>query len=140
MRGGGENFALVPNISVSLGVAAMSALMTGSPLLKKSMMVAKISGFMSRHSYASSSCLVTVMNSGPKNTAFTPSILNRLRILLLLLLLLIKCRLQCCGSGMFIPDPGYEFFHPGSRVKKIPDPRSRSASKNLSIFYAKIFC
>jgi hypothetical protein len=26
---------------------------------------------------------------------------------------------QCCGSGMFIPDP---IFHSGSRVKKIPDP------------------
>jgi hypothetical protein len=30
---------------------------------------------------------------------------------------------QCCGSGMFTPDPG-------SRVEKIPG--SRSASKNLS--------
>jgi hypothetical protein len=41
-------------------------------------------------------------------------------------------------SRMFIPDipdPGYEFFHPGSRVKKIPDPGS--ASKNLSIFNSK---
>jgi hypothetical protein len=30
---------------------------------------------------------------------------------------------QCCGSGMFIPDPN--FFHPGSRVpgsKRFPDP------------------
>ncbi len=42
---------------------------------------------------------------------------------------------QCCGSGMFIPDPGSQFFHPGSRAKKIPDPGS--ASKNLSIFNAK---
>ncbi len=24
---------------------------------------------------------------------------------------------QCCGSGMFFPDPRSEFFHPGSRVK-----------------------
>ncbi len=32
---------------------------------------------------------------------------------------------------MFIPDPN--FFHPGSRFKKIPDPGSDSASKNLSI-------
>jgi hypothetical protein len=31
---------------------------------------------------------------------------------------------QCCGSGMFIPDPG-------SRVKNIPDPRSESTSKNV---------
>jgi hypothetical protein len=23
---------------------------------------------------------------------------------------------------MFIPDPGFEFFHPGSRAKKILDP------------------
>ncbi len=28
---------------------------------------------------------------------------------------------QCCGSEMFIPDPGSEFFHPGSRVKNIPE-------------------
>ncbi len=33
---------------------------------------------------------------------------------------------QCCGSGMFITDPGSEFFHPGSRVKKAPDPRIRN--------------
>jgi hypothetical protein len=26
---------------------------------------------------------------------------------------------QCCGSGMFIPDP--DFIHPGSR-SRIPDP------------------
>jgi hypothetical protein len=31
-------------------------------------------------------------------------------------------------------DPGSEFFHPESRVKKIPDLGSGSASKNLSIF------
>jgi hypothetical protein len=30
---------------------------------------------------------------------------------------------HCCGSGMFIPDPG-------SRVDKVPDPVSGSASKN----------
>ncbi len=35
-----------------------------------------------------------------------------------------------CGSGMFIPDPRSEFFHPGTRVKKIPDLGSGSASKN----------
>ncbi len=29
---------------------------------------------------------------------------------------------QCCGSGMFLPDHGSEFFHPGSMFKKIPDP------------------
>ncbi len=39
--------------------------------------------------------------------------------------------MQCCGSGMFIPDP--TFFHPGSELSpfRIPDPGS--ASKNLSI-------
>ncbi len=38
---------------------------------------------------------------------------------------------QCCGSGMFIPDPGSDFFHPGSdffssriRLFSIPDPGS----------------
>jgi hypothetical protein len=40
---------------------------------------------------------------------------------------------------MFMPDPGFEFFHPGSREKKIPDPGSGSASKNLSIFNPKTF-
>jgi hypothetical protein len=34
-------------------------------------------------------------------------------------------------SGMFIPDPN---FHPGSRVKKIPDPGSGSASKTFKYF------
>ncbi len=24
---------------------------------------------------------------------------------------------QCCGSGMFIPDPGSEFFHHGNRIR-----------------------
>ncbi len=41
---------------------------------------------------------------------------------------------QCCGSGMFIPDPGYQilFFPPGSRVDKIPDPDpgSRGSKKH----------
>jgi hypothetical protein len=41
---------------------------------------------------------------------------------------------QCCGSGMFIPDPGSEFFHPGSLVK---DPESGSASKKINIFNPK---
>jgi hypothetical protein len=36
---------------------------------------------------------------------------------------------------MFIPDPN--FFHPGSRVKKIPG--SVSASSNLSILTKKLF-
>jgi hypothetical protein len=37
------------------------------------------------------------------------------------------------GSGMFIPDPGSELFHTGSRVKKASDPGYGSATKNLSI-------
>ncbi len=65
---------------------------------------------------------------------------------------------QCCGSGIFIPDPRSGFFHPGSRiqgqkdsgswVKKIPDPASRFKKipspgcgltrKNISIFNPKI--
>jgi hypothetical protein len=35
---------------------------------------------------------------------------------------------------MFIPDPNFSIPDPGSRVKKIPDPESGSALKNLSIF------
>jgi hypothetical protein len=42
---------------------------------------------------------------------------------------------QCCGSGMFILDPLSEFFHPRSRVKKIPDPHQ----KNSSFFNPKNF-
>jgi hypothetical protein len=33
---------------------------------------------------------------------------------------------------MFVPDSGSEFFHPGSRVKNIPDPVFGSESKNFS--------
>ncbi len=39
------------------------------------------------------------------------------------------------AAGMFIPDPGSEFFHPGSRISGQKDPGS--ASKNLNIFNAK---
>ncbi len=46
------------------------------------------------------------------------------------------CANQCCGSGIFIPDPGTDFFHPGtdffhpgSRIRnfpsRIPDPHQR---------------
>ncbi len=46
---------------------------------------------------------------------------------------------QCCGSGIFIPDPN--FFHPGSRVKKIPDPwagsRIRLRIKEFKYFQPK---
>jgi hypothetical protein len=38
--------------------------------------------------------------------------------------------LNCCGSGMFISDPN--FFHPGSRVKKIP---IQIPDTNLDFFY-----
>ncbi len=41
---------------------------------------------------------------------------------------------QCCGSGMFIPDPGSEFFDPGSRVKKIPDPHPHQFIKEFKYF------
>jgi hypothetical protein len=40
---------------------------------------------------------------------------------------------QRCGSGRIMPDPVYEFIHPGSRV------HFGSASKNLSIFLTKKF-
>jgi hypothetical protein len=47
--------------------------------------------------------------------------------------------IQCCGSGMFIPDPGSEMFipDPGSDFfpSRIPD--LGSASKNLSILTKK---
>jgi hypothetical protein len=43
---------------------------------------------------------------------------------------------QCCRSGMFIPDPGFEFFPSRFQVYFIPDPRS--ASKNLRILSQKI--
>ncbi len=42
---------------------------------------------------------------------------------------------QCCGSGMFIPDPGSDFF-----PSRIPDPNCLhpgSSSKNLSILTPK---
>jgi hypothetical protein len=42
---------------------------------------------------------------------------------------------QCCGTGMLISDPN--FSHSESRIKKIPDPGSGSASNNLSILSPK---
>jgi hypothetical protein len=39
-------------------------------------------------------------------------------------------RVQCCESGMFIPDPNISIPDPGSKR----DPGSGSASKNFSIF------
>ncbi len=38
---------------------------------------------------------------------------------------------QCCGSGMFIPDPGSDFFP--SRIRTVSIPDLGSSSKNLSI-------
>jgi hypothetical protein len=38
-----------------------------------------------------------------------------------------------------IPDPDFSIPDPGSRVKKIPDPGSKSTRKNLSIFNPKNF-
>jgi hypothetical protein len=46
---------------------------------------------------------------------------------------------------MFVPDPGSNFFHPGSsripdlgsRVKKATDPGTGSATMNVSIFNPK---
>jgi hypothetical protein len=46
---------------------------------------------------------------------------------------------ECCGSGMFIPDPNFFIPDPGFRVNKIPDPGSGSASKNLRIYNPKNF-
>jgi hypothetical protein len=41
-----------------------------------------------------------------------------------------SCRNQCCGSGMFNPDPGFGFLHP----------RSGSATLNLSFFLTQNCC
>jgi hypothetical protein len=41
---------------------------------------------------------------------------------------------QCCGSCMFIPDPGFEFFHPGFQGHMY----SGSASMSLSILPQKL--
>jgi hypothetical protein len=41
------------------------------------------------------------------------------------------CLFQCCGSGMFIPDPRSDFFP--SRIRTVSIPEPGSASKNLSI-------
>jgi hypothetical protein len=45
----------------------------------------------------------------------------------------ITCK-QCCGSGMFIPDPIFSIPDPRSRVDKIPDLGSGSASKKFKYF------
>jgi hypothetical protein len=40
-------------------------------------------------------------------------------VLIFVVYCFLYCR-QCCGSGMFIPDP--TFFHPGSQIRNVPDP------------------
>ncbi len=52
---------------------------------------------------------------------------------------------QCCGSGMFIPDPGSRiliFTHPGSRIldpgSRISDPGSKNSNKRER--WKKITC
>jgi len=47
-----------------------------------------------------------------------------------------QCCRQWCGSGMFIPDPGSEFFP--SWIRNFSISNSGSSSKNLSIFTQKI--
>jgi hypothetical protein len=41
------------------------------------------------------------------------------------------------GCSSRIPDPIFSIPNPGSRVDRIPDPGSESASNNLSIFKPK---
>jgi hypothetical protein len=41
------------------------------------------------------------------------------------------------SATLFIPDPKFSIPDPGSWVKTIPNPESRSASKNLNIFNPK---
>jgi hypothetical protein len=46
---------------------------------------------------------------------------------------------QCCGSGMFIPDPGSWFLpipDPGSRI---PDPKTGSKERGEKKFFVKHF-
>ncbi len=59
-------------------------------------------------------------------------------------MILENLRKQCYGPGMFITDPGSEFFssgNPDSGSKRFQDPwsGSASASKNLSILTQKLF-
>ncbi len=44
---------------------------------------------------------------------------------------------QCCGSGMFIPDPGSDFFPSRIRTVSIPDPGSRILIKEFTYFNPK---
>jgi hypothetical protein len=40
---------------------------------------------------------------------------------------------QCCGSGMFIPDPGSRIPDPGVKKHPIPDPGSRIRIRNTGM-------
>jgi hypothetical protein len=50
------------------------------------------------------------------------------------------CKYQCCRSEMFIPGPGSEFFHPGSRIQgqKYSGSRIRIRIKEFKYFKTKI--
>jgi hypothetical protein len=41
----------------------------------------------------------------------------------------VQSQYQCCGSGMFIPDPDFCFVHPGSRIQK--QQQKRGVKKNV---------
>lgn len=76
-----NNSLIIMTVSSSSSLICVSAfgfvsVTSGSPLAKKSMIVAKISGFRTPHS--ASSCFDTVMKSPPKNTARTPSMRKRI--------------------------------------------------------------
>jgi hypothetical protein len=43
-------------------------------------------------------------------------------------------KIQCCGSGMFIPDP--EFSHPGSRFS---DPKTATKDRGENFFLSFLF-
>jgi hypothetical protein len=68
-------------------------------------------------------------NGGPRQLDLSPTVVstvlpivgNRQRFV------------QCCGSGMFIPDPN--FFNPGSRIQGQKDSGSGSAPKNVSALF-----
>jgi hypothetical protein len=50
------------------------------------------------------------------------------------------CRNQCCGSGMFIPDPDFypsRISDPGSRI---PDPKTATKKRGEQIFCQPFFC
>lgn len=65
----------VNDVDLRVSEFGVASFKIGKPLAKKSIIVAKISGLIIFQS-TSSSLLVIVMKSGPKNTLLTPSILN----------------------------------------------------------------